>query len=215
MNKFCYVSGCQNAGRIGRQSTLKRTTSAIPKVSFGNPRASMDMQQLPAVYISDEKGCLSPVGIGRNPRRSMDTPYGLNTSSHFKPPSLFSPLPRDPEEGGLNVELAGRNSDSIGKDESTKATTKYRNPQGPGEKKNPRRPSHGSGDSLAIMQASKSLDFSGFKRPLFSNPAFADAGAHHEQKKVPPKLGEPNSINRTINKITVLGLKTQYRDFAC
>ena len=171
----------------------------------------MDMQQLPAVYISDEKGCLSPVGIGRNPRRSMDTPYGLNTSSHFKPPSLFSPLPRDPEEGGLNVELAARNSDSTGKDESTKATTKYRNSQGPGEKKNPRRPSHGSGDSLAIMQASKSLDFSGFKRPLFSNPAFADAGAHHEEKKIPPKLGEPTSINKN----PVLGLKIQHRDFAC
>jgi len=138
----------------------------------------MDMQ-LPAVYISDEKGCLSPVGPGRNPRRSVDTP------SHFKP--MFSPTPREAEEGsvrGGDVQLASRNpSSSLGKEEAAKVT-KQRVAQALGEKKTPRRPS-GSSDLLTIAVPSKSLDFAGMKKSmLYLNRAFGDTGGRGQEKTV-------------------------------
>lgn len=169
----------------------------------------MDMQ-LPAVYISDERGYLSPMGVSRNPRRSVDTP------SHFKPASLFSPTSRESDEGsfrgsetgvkGGDVELAVRDSGgSIGKDESAKLS-KRRNSKGPGDKKSPRRPSHGSGEALTIALPSKSLDFSGFRKSmLFSNPAFAEGGSHSDEKKIASRLGEPAAIG-TVTIIAMQGL---------
>lgn len=173
-----------HAGRSGKDgSSFQRTTSAVAKVSFGNPRASMDMQ-LPAVYISDEKGCLSPVGPGRNPRRSVDMP------SHFKPMFSPTPTPREAEEGsvrGGDVQLASQNpSSSAGKEEAAKVT-KQRAAQ---EKKTPRRPS-GSSDLLTLAVPSKSLDFAGMKKSmLYLNPAFGDTGGRGQERISVPRLGE-------------------------
>jgi hypothetical protein len=79
----------------------------------------MDMQ-LPAVYISDEKGCLSHVDPGRNPRRGVDAP------SHLKP--MFSPISREAKEGsvrGGDVQLASRNPSSLlGKEEAAKGLSR-------------------------------------------------------------------------------------------
>ncbi|KAA6429091.1 MAG: hypothetical protein FRX49_01201 [Trebouxia sp. A1-2] len=169
-------------GRSGKDgSSFKRTTSVLPKVSFGNPRGSMDMQ-LPAVFISDDKGYLSPVVPGRNPRRSVDTP------SHFKP--MFSPTPnsREAEEGGVrggDMQLASRNpSSSLGKEEAAKIT-KQRVAQ---EKKTLGRPS-GSSDLLTIAVPSKSLDFAGMKKSmLYLNPTFGDTGGRGQEKISVPRL---------------------------
>lgn len=57
---------------------LKPTTSAAARVSFNNPKASMDTP-LPAVFISNEVGCLSPMPVSKNPRRSVDFLYNLLT----------------------------------------------------------------------------------------------------------------------------------------
>lgn len=173
-----------HAGRSGKDgSSFKRTTSVLPKVSFGNPRGSMDMQ-LPAVFISDDKGYLSPVVPGRNPRRSVDTP------SHFKP--MFSPTPnsREAEEGGVrggDMQLASRNpSSSLGKEEAAKIT-KQRVAQ---EKKTLGRPS-GSSDLLTIAVPSKSLDFAGMKKSmLYLNPTFGDTGGRGQEKISVPRLGK-------------------------
>ena len=175
---------CPHAGRSGKDgSSLKRTTSAVPRVSFGNPRASMDMQ-LPAVYISDEKGYLSPMGPGRNPRRSVDTP------SHFKPVFNPTPTPREAEEGsvkGGDVQLATRNpSSSLGKEEAAKMT-KQSVAQ---EKKTPRRPS-GSSDLLTGAVPSKTLDFAGMKKSMmYLNPAFGDMGGRGQEKIAVPRIGK-------------------------
>lgn len=175
-----------HAGRSGKDgSSLNRTTSAVPRVSFGNPRASMDMQ-LPAVYISDEKGYLSPMGPGRNPRRSVDTP------SHFKPVFNPTPAPREAEEGsvrGGDVQLASRNpSTSLGKEEAAKVT-KQRAAQALVEKKTPRRPS-ASNDLQTVAVPSKNLDFAGMKKPmLYLNPAFGDTGGRGQEKISTPRIG--------------------------
>ena len=155
--------------------------------------------QLPAVYLSDEKGYLSPVG--RNPRRSMDMPYSINSPSHLKPLSMDIA-----SEGGVrggdtgvrggdtgvrggDVELAGRaTGSSLGKEEGAKVAKRI----GSHDRKTPRRPSHGSGDSVTIAVSSNSIDFSGLKRSMmFSNAAFLETSNHPEEKKAAPKLGKP------------------------
>ena len=148
--------------------------------------------QLPAVYISDDKGILSPMPIGRNPRRSMDSPHVF-----ARPSSLFSPGQRDSEDGTKsgNVELVKALSGKpLSKDGSAQMTMQ-RNPQGVGDHKNPRRPSQGPESDQAIQQSSKSMDFSGFQRALLLAGAklVARTGSQTEEKKKvipPPKLGE-------------------------
>ena len=177
------------AGRFARDAALMRTTSASPRVNFGSsnsPGASLDLQ-LPAVYISDEKGCLVAKGGGKNPRRSVDMPGSIS-----KPPSLLSPTGRSSEEGsgrggqagvrGGDVELAGV-SRSLGRDEA-----RLRNSQSMGDKRSPRRPSHGSGDTLG---RTKSIDLSGAQTAtLLPNPLFAEGGSHSKVRKSVPRLGE-------------------------
>ena len=146
----------------------------------------MDMQ-LPAVYISDEKGYLSPMGPGRNPRRSVDTP------SHFKPVFGPTPTPREAEEGsvrGGDVQLATRNpSSSLGEEEAAKVT-KQRAAQALVEKKTPRRPSV-TNDLQTVAVPSKSLDFAGLKKSmLYLNPAFGDTLGRGQEKISVPRLGE-------------------------
>ncbi len=143
--------------------------------------------QLPAVYISDEKGYLSPMGPGRNPRRSVDTP------SHFKPVFNPTPTPREAEEGsvrGADVQLATRiTSSSLGKEEAAKMT-KQRSAQALVEKKTPRRPPWSS-DLLTGATASKTLDVAGMKKSMmYLNPAFGDTGGRGQEKISVPRIGK-------------------------
>ena len=186
--KSCVTESC--AGRMGQHS-LKRTTSVTPKVSFGNPRASMDMQ-LPAVYISDDKGILSPMLIGRNPRRSMDSPRVF-----ARPSSLFSPGPRDSEDGikSGNVELVKALSGKPLTKDGSAQMIRPRNPQGAADHKSPRRPSQGPEGNQAVQQSSKSMDFSEFQRAMLLAGAklVARTSSQGEEKKKvipPPKLGK-------------------------
>lgn len=146
----------------------------------------MDMQ-LPAVYISDEKGYLSPMGPGRNPRRSVDTP------SHFKPVFGPTPTPREAEEGsvrGGDVQLATRMySSSLGKEEAAKMT-KQRAAQALVEKKTPQRPS-ASTDLQTVAVPSKSLDFADMKKSMvYLNPAFGDTLGRGQERTSAPRIGE-------------------------
>ena len=150
----------------------------------------MDMQ-LPAVYISDENGCLSPRPAGRNPRRSVDLSL---IGSNLKTASMASSMLRSSDEGGIksaDMELTNRaGSRSQGQEDASRPNLR-KNSQGAGERKNPRQPSHGSGEVLAVQQASKSMDLSGLQRALIiNNPAFAKTPLQTEEAKTAPKFGD-------------------------
>ena len=178
------------------QPSLKRTTSMTPKVTFGNPRAAMEMH-LPAVFISNDKGILSPMPVGRNPRRSID-PYFACSSK------LAGSVHRDSDEASAksgDVELAKAESGrSLNQDTSPHAT-KRRDSHGPGDRHNPRRPSQGPADEQPIQESSKSMDFSGFQRAMLLAGAklVGRSGSQTDGKKhhVAPAIGKHDTLAGT------------------
>ena len=171
--------------------SLKSTTSAAGRVSFGNPKASLDTQ-LPAVFIADTVGCLSPVAASRNPRRSVDFLYGLFTGQKEGEECVTSSdidavMTSNQKAANNNVNSKGRDFQSHG------ARSHPRRPsQGPEDGKNPRRPSQGPADELAVSQPSKSIDFSQFQKAMLLSGAkpVLRPDSQPEVKKTAPKLGK-------------------------
>ena len=180
--------------------SLKSTTSATGRVSFGNPKASLDTQ-LPAVFLADTVGCLSPMPVSRNPRRSVDFLVGLFTGQKEGEECLKS------SEGEVVItpNQKGANNDGKGRDfQSPGARVNPRRPsQGPEDGKSPRRPSQGSADEQAVSQSSKSIDFSQFQKAMLLSGAkpVLRPGSQPEVKKTVSKLGKqmcpyPLMLNR-------------------
>lgn len=154
--------------------SLKATTSATARVSFNYPMASMDTP-LPAVFISNDVGCLSPMPISRNPRRSVDFLYNLfSGQKDGEEPCIKSSdievlrNPRRPSLGPL---------------------------QGPEKGPNEQLPE-------AVPPSSKSIDFSQFQKAMLLSGAklVAPTGSHAEQKKMPPNLGKHLGMSSLPNE---------------
>lgn len=196
---------CCYPGRMAPQS-LKSTTSATGRVSFGNPKASLDTQ-LPAVFIADEIGCLSPMPVSRNPRRSVDFLYGLFTGQKegedcIRGSDIEVVMASNQKAGNNDGKSRGRDSQSPGP-----RMTPRRPSQGPEDGKN-RRPSQGPADEHAVSQSSKSIDFSQFQKAMLLSGAkpVARPDSQPEVKKMASKLGTDTChlilqrlcINRTL-----------------
>ena len=181
---------CCYPGRMAPQS-LKSTTSATGRVSFGNPKASLDTQ-LPAVFIADGIGCLSPMPVSRNPRRSVDFLYGLFTGQKEGEDSVKSSdvevvTAPNQKAGNTDGTSKGRDSVSLGP-----RMTPRRPSQGPEDGRNPRRPSQGPADEQAVSQSSKSIDLSHFQKAMLLSGAkpVARPDSQPEVKKMASKLGK-------------------------
>lgn len=171
--------------------SLKSTTSATGRVSFGNPKASLDTQ-LPAVFIADTVGCLSPMPVSRNPRRSVDFLVGLFTGQKEGEECLKS----SDVEVNMTPNQKATNNDGIFKGRDAQSPGPRINPrrpsQGPEDGKSPRRPSQGPADEQAVLQPSKSIDFSQFQKAMLLSGAkpVLRPGSQPEVKKMVPKLGK-------------------------
>lgn len=153
--------------------------------------------QLPAVYISDEIGCLSPMPISRNPRRSMDFLYGLFTGQKEGEESRKS---SDVDAAITNQKVGTKDGHPRWQDPQGPGDriAPRRPSQGPGDGRDPRRPSEGPADEAGVaQQSSKSMDFSQFQKAmLLSGAKLAPrADGHGEVKKMVPKLGKDHAPN--------------------
>lgn len=149
--------------------------------------------QLPAVFISDEIGCLSPMPISRNPRRSMDFLYGLFTGQKegeecLKSSDIDAVMPPNQKVGTKDGHPRWQDPQISGDRIALRRPS-----QGPGDGRDPRRPSQGPAEEAAVaQQSSKSMDFSQFQKAmLLSGAKLAPrADGHAEVKNLAPKLGK-------------------------
>ena len=186
--------------------SLKSTTSATGRVSFGNPKASLDTQ-LPAVFIADTVGCLSPMPVSRNPRRSVDFLYGLFTGQKEGEECIKS---SDIDVVMTSNQKAVNNDGNSKRRDSQCLGTRIspgRPSQGPEDGKNPRRPSQGPADEQKISQSSKSMDLSQFQKAMLLSGAkpVLRPDSQPEVKKMASKLGKlmcpcPLIVNEVVQE---------------